>query len=85
MKLKDVLDIIDDETWVALDLPAGDGGGRILMWNADWIGADEETAAKVAPLLERETYDIYTDIFHEPERLAPASRIVIPVAPEEPA
>ena len=86
MKLKDVLNIIDDETWVRIDLSASDGGGGITMWAADWVGADEEAVAKVTPLLERETYDIYVDMFLDPEhndRMLP--RIVIPVAPEEPA
>ena len=85
MKLKDVLNIIDDETWVRIDLSASDGGGGITMWAADWVGADEEAVAKVTPLLERETYDIYVDMFLDPEtnsKMLP--RIVIPVAPEEP-
>lgn len=83
MKLKDVLNIIDDETWVRIDLPESDGGDSIVMWAADWIGGDEETVAKVTPLLERETYDIYADTFIDQADYTP--RIVIPIAPKEPA
>ena len=82
MKLKDVLNIIDDETRVKIDLPESDGGDSIVMWAADWIGGDEEIIARVTPFLDRETYDIYADTFIDQADYAP--RIVIPVAPEGP-
>lgn len=83
MTVREVLNIIDDETWAALDLPAADGGSQIVLWMADWVGADEETSAKVAPYLDRKTYDIYAADIYAAHDNALNPLIVIPVAPEE--
>ena len=65
MKLKDVLDIIDDETWIRIVLP---DGGTIYVWGADWIGGYAGTEEMVSPWCEYDADDLCIEEGVNPER-----------------
>lgn len=65
MKLEDLLDQFDDETWFCATTP---DGVEHLFWNADYIGAHPDVMPELEPLLDREISDDTTvEIRDDPE------------------
>ena len=63
MKLKDLLNVTFDETWVKIL----DTSDTYFVWVADYIGGDKETLDTLQPLLDREVVDVCTRIESTPE------------------
>ena len=65
MKLKDLMDQFDDETWFCVTTP---DGAEHLFWNADYVGAHPDVMPELDPLLDREISDDTTvEIRDDPE------------------
>ena len=63
MKLKDLLNVTFDETWVKIL----DTHDTHFVWVADYIGGDKETLDTLQPLLDREVVDVSTLVSGTPE------------------
>ena len=66
MTLNDLLDHIDDETWVRLALP---DGSHSDIWVADYVGGDSGTMTLLRPLLDLEVDDFAVEMLKPPEDL----------------
>lgn len=59
MKLRDLLNVAYDETWIkAVDNETNGDYEELFVWVADWIGGDKTTLDRVQPLLDREIEDV---------------------------
>lgn len=73
IKLKDLLNVTFDETWVKIL----DTYDTYFVWVADYIGGDKETLDTLKPLLDREIVDVYTSISGTPENKDASEPILV--------
>lgn len=72
MKLKDILNLANDEMWVRIDNANID-----YIWMADYTGGREETLDELCPFLEYEVDEFWLETFEDPERGNKAPLMVI--------
>lgn len=59
MKLRELLDIAYDETWLkVVDNETNGDSEELFVWAADWVGGDKATLERLQPLLDREVEDV---------------------------
>ena len=64
MRLEELMDLADDETWFCVVTPDGE---EHLFWNADYVGEHPDVMPELEPLLEREFEDFALTIRKDPE------------------
>lgn len=68
MKLRELLDITYDETWLkVVDNETNGDSEELFVWAADWVGGDRATLERVRPLLDREVEDVTSCLGDTPE------------------
>ena len=73
MKLKDLLNVTFDETWVKIL----DTHDTHFVWVADYIGGDKEMLDTLQPLLDREVVDVSTLVSGTPENKEAHEPIIV--------
>ena len=68
MKLRELLDITYDETWLkVVDNETNGDYEELFVWAADWVGGDKATLERLQPLLDREVEDVTSCLGDTPE------------------
>lgn len=76
MKLKEILNLANDEMWVRIDNANID-----YIWMADYTGGREETLDELWPFIEYEVDEYWLETFEDPERGNKAPLMVISLNP----
>lgn len=78
MKLKELLDLAYDETWLkVVDRETNGDYEELFVWAADWIGGDKATLERVQPLLDREVEDVTSCLGDTPENDDHSTSVIV--------